>query len=118
MTTRTIANLLLLTAVAAFAQKTAPSPSFEVASVRPSDPKAAAQPANIRERGLAGVGGRFDMRRASLTYSFGDQAPMAQEPCGNTIRASLEKQGLRLVRRSIPYRKVVIESIERTPTEN
>jgi uncharacterized protein (TIGR03435 family) len=295
---RTIANLLLLTAVAAFAQKTAPSPSFEVASVRPSDPRAATQPANVSQRGLVGVGGRFDMRRASLTYlatrafdvesrqisgpnwmneqtydvlatvpagassaqiplifqnllaerfkmkyrledpvtpvyalvvapggsklkagqpdddpynygqiatkaaaadspaavrtyqygvyrlsltsqgvhyeylnitmkelaqflghehgplelpvvdmtglsgeyqvtldippsqvhcsgvSFptdqagGDQAPMAQEPCGNTIRASLEKQGLGLVRRSVPYRKVVIESIERTPTEN
>jgi uncharacterized protein (TIGR03435 family) len=48
----------------------------------------------------------------------GEQAPMASDPCGSTIRASLEKQGLRLVRRSIPYRKVVIDSIERTPTEN
>ena len=43
-------------------------PSFEVASVRPGDPKAAPLPPNVRERGLAGVGGRFDMRRIQLTY--------------------------------------------------
>jgi uncharacterized protein (TIGR03435 family) len=50
--------------------------------------------------------------------SQGEPVPMASDPCGSTIRASLEKQGLRLVRRSIPYRKVVIDSMERTPTEN
>ena len=50
----------------------------------------------------------------------GEGAPMAtaSDPCGGTIRASLQKQGLRLVRRSVPYRKVVIDSIERTPSEN
>ncbi len=48
----------------------------------------------------------------------GEMVPAAPDPCGNTIRASLEKQGLRIVRRSIPYRRVVIDSIERTPAEN
>jgi len=48
----------------------------------------------------------------------GEQVPTASDPCGSTIRASLEKQGLRLARRSVPYRKVVVDSIERTPTEN
>jgi len=38
----------------------AAAPSFEVASVRPSDPNAPALPPNVRERGLVGVGGRFD----------------------------------------------------------
>src|ERR1035437_1727869 len=46
----------------------AAGPSFEVASVKLSDPKAAAQPANVRERGRVGVGGRFDMPRINLTY--------------------------------------------------
>jgi uncharacterized protein (TIGR03435 family) len=299
MRLRMVSNVLTWTALAAFAQVPSPSTSFEVASVRPSDPRAAALPANVRERGLVGVGGRFDMPKIQLTYlimrafdvesrqisgpnwmteqtydvfatapvgassaqipfmfqnllaerfkmryhlespvtpvyalvaapggpkvkagqpdddphnygqiatkaaaggppmasartsqygvyrmtmagqgthyeylnitmkalaqflgrehgpldlpvvdmsglsgeyqvtldispnqvhctsvSFpadqaeGDNVAMAQEPCGNTIRASLEKQGLRLVRRSIPYRKVVVDSIERTPTEN
>jgi uncharacterized protein (TIGR03435 family) len=46
------------------------------------------------------------------------QVPAASDPCGTSIRASLRNQGLELVRRSVPYQKVVIESIERMPTEN
>jgi len=299
MTSRSIASLLIWPAVAAFAQSPARLPSFEVASVKPSDPRAATLPASVGERGRVGVGGRFDMRRIQLTYLVmrafdvesrqisgpnwmneqtydvlatvpagassaqiplmfqnllaerfkmkyhlenpvtpvyalvvtrggsklkpgqpdddpynygqiatkaaaggppaasartsqfgvyrlnmarevvryeylnitmkalaqflgrergplelpvvdmsgltgeyqvtleippnqvhcassgfptdqgeGQQAPTASDPCGSSIRASLESQGLRLVRRSVPYRKVVIESIERTPTEN
>ena len=299
MTSRIIASLLMWSAVAAFGQSPARLPSFEVASIKPSDPRAATQPANVVERGRVGVGGRFDMRRIQLTYLVmraldveprqisgpnwmneqtydvqatvpsgasgaqiplmfqnllaerfkmkyhlenpvtpvyalvvipggsklkegqpdddphnygqiatkaatgapptasartsqfgvyrlsmardglhyeylnitmkalsqflgrehgplelpvvdmtgltgeyqvtmdippnqvhcastgfladqgqGEQMPVASDPCGSTIRESLEKQGLRLVRRSVPYRKVVIESIERTATEN
>jgi uncharacterized protein (TIGR03435 family) len=47
-----------------------------------------------------------------------EQPPTASDPCGGSIHASLEKQGLRLVRRSVPQRKVVIEFIERTPSED
>ena len=42
MRVRFIANLLIWSAVATFAQATAPSPSFEVASIRPTDPSARA----------------------------------------------------------------------------
>jgi uncharacterized protein (TIGR03435 family) len=49
----------------------------------------------------------------------GSQAvPVASDPLGNSLRMSLEKQGIRLVRRSAPVDKIVIEHIERTPKEN
>jgi uncharacterized protein (TIGR03435 family) len=68
MTSRIIASLLIWPAVAAFAQSPARLPSFEVASIKPSDPRAGTQPANVSERGRVGVGGRFDMRGIPLTY--------------------------------------------------
>jgi uncharacterized protein (TIGR03435 family) len=50
--------------------------------------------------------------------SLSDQASVAADPCGGWVRPALEKMGLRLVRKSIPLKKIVIESIEKTPTEN
>jgi uncharacterized protein (TIGR03435 family) len=48
----------------------------------------------------------------------GQSAPTASDPPGASVRSSLEKQGLRLVRRRLPIEKFVIDHIERTPTEN
>ena len=48
-----------------------------------------------------------------------DQAvPSASDPSGSSMRTSIEKQGLRLIRRSAPLEKFIIDQIERTPTEN
>jgi uncharacterized protein (TIGR03435 family) len=53
-----------------------------------------------------------------------DQADASQslgsafDPPGTSLRASLEKQGLKLVRKRAPIEKFVIDHIERTPTEN
>jgi uncharacterized protein (TIGR03435 family) len=44
--------------------------------------------------------------------------PEASEPYESAIPTSLAKQGIRLVRRSVPLPKVVIDSIERKPTAN
>jgi uncharacterized protein (TIGR03435 family) len=48
----------------------------------------------------------------------GQSAPTASDPPGASVRSSLEKQGLGLVRRRLPIEKFVIDHIERTPTEN
>ncbi len=48
----------------------------------------------------------------------GESAPGASDPPGFSIRASLEKQGLRLVRRSVPFEKFIIDHVEKSPTEN
>jgi uncharacterized protein (TIGR03435 family) len=48
----------------------------------------------------------------------GQPVPTASDPSGASVRNSLEKQGLRLVRRRLPIEKFVIDHIERTPTEN
>ena len=53
-----------------------------------------------------------------------DQADASQslgsafDPPGTSLRASLEKQRLKLVRKRAPIEKFVIDHIERTPTEN
>ncbi|MGD0497351.1 MAG: TIGR03435 family protein [Bryobacteraceae bacterium] len=52
MTVRTIASLLTWAAIAAFAQTTAPLPSFEVASVKPTDPS---HPSALRFSGGPGT---------------------------------------------------------------
>jgi len=47
--------------------------------------------------------------------------PTAADPCGDTTMAamsSLKKQGLVLDRRKVPYEKLVVDHIEKTPTEN
>jgi uncharacterized protein (TIGR03435 family) len=44
--------------------------------------------------------------------------PRASEPPGASIRESLRKAGLRLVSRKIPIETLVVDHIERTPTEN
>jgi uncharacterized protein (TIGR03435 family) len=46
-----------------------------------------------------------------------DAPPSASEP-GGTIRKSLGKQGLQVVRRQAPVEIIYIDSIEKTPTEN
>jgi uncharacterized protein (TIGR03435 family) len=52
----------------------------------------------------------------------GDQAvPIASDPCSDqyaSIAASLKKQGLTLERRKLPYPRLVVDHIERVPTEN
>jgi uncharacterized protein (TIGR03435 family) len=60
------------------------------------------------------------MRCGSTTPSTGvDQAvPTASEPCGDAVRTSLGKQGLRLERRKAPMERIVIDHIEKIPTEN
>jgi uncharacterized protein (TIGR03435 family) len=51
-----------------------------------------------------------------------DQAvPVAVDPCTDTVTsvvASFKKQGLSLDRRKLPYRKLVVDHVERTPTGN
>lgn len=48
-----------------------------------------------------------------------DQAvPAATDPCGASVMSSLKKQGLRLEKRRVPYEKLVVDHIEKTPTEN
>ena len=48
----------------------------------------------------------------------GQALPTASDPPGNSVRASLQKLGLKLERRRLPLEKFVIDHIERTPTEN
>jgi uncharacterized protein (TIGR03435 family) len=48
----------------------------------------------------------------------GQTTPTASEPGGNSVRESLAKMGLKLERRRLPIEKLVIDHIERTPTEN
>ena len=48
----------------------------------------------------------------------GQPVPAASEPSGTSVRSSLEKLGLRLVRRRFPIEKFVIDHIERRPTPN
>jgi uncharacterized protein (TIGR03435 family) len=46
------------------------------------------------------------------------QGPGASDPAGSSIRTSLGKQGLRLVRKNAPLEKFVVDQLERTPTAN
>jgi uncharacterized protein (TIGR03435 family) len=48
----------------------------------------------------------------------GQAVPAASEPSGSSVRASLEKLGLKLERRRLPIEKFVVDHIERKPTEN
>jgi uncharacterized protein (TIGR03435 family) len=46
---------------------------------------------------------------------------MASDPCADGLRlltASLRKQGLLLERRKVPYEKVVIDRLDKTPAAN
>ena len=42
----------------------------------------------------------------------------ASDPSGSSIQVSLGKQGLKLLRKNAPLEKLVIDHIEKTPTEN
>jgi uncharacterized protein (TIGR03435 family) len=48
----------------------------------------------------------------------GQPVPRASDPSVFSVRASLEKLGLRLERRRVPTEKFVIDHIEKTPTED
>jgi uncharacterized protein (TIGR03435 family) len=64
---------------------------------------------------------RGDMPRARGPADQGDAGQAlstASDPPGNSVRASLQKLGLKLERRRLPIEKFVIDHIERTPTEN
>jgi uncharacterized protein (TIGR03435 family) len=64
---------------------------------------------------------RGDMPRARGPANQGDAdqgLPSASDPPGNSVRASLQKLGLKLERRRLPVEKFVIDHIERTSTEN
>jgi uncharacterized protein (TIGR03435 family) len=57
--------------------------------------------------------------RLAISNQATDQSvPIASDPSGDPVRESLKKVGLRLVRRSIPMERVVIDHIEMQPTEN
>jgi uncharacterized protein (TIGR03435 family) len=47
-----------------------------------------------------------------------DAVPVPADPPGTSMRASLEKQGLRLVRRNSPVDTFVVDRIDKTPTAN
>ncbi len=55
---------------------------------------------------------------ATTQSASASAVPTASDPPGSSIRASLEKQGLRLVRREVAFERFVIDHVERTPTEN
>jgi uncharacterized protein (TIGR03435 family) len=64
---------------------------------------------------------RGDMPRARGPANQEDASqalPTASDPPGNSVRASLQKLGLKLERRRLPVEKFVIDLVERTPTEN
>lgn len=57
--------------------------------------------------------------RGPANQGDADQAlPTASDPPGNSVRASLQKLGLKLERRRLPVEKFVIDHAEKTPTEN
>jgi uncharacterized protein (TIGR03435 family) len=63
--------------------------------------------------------GDMPRARAPANQEDGGQAlPTASDPPGNSVRASLQKLGLKLERRRLPVEKFVIDHIERAPTEN
>jgi uncharacterized protein (TIGR03435 family) len=62
----TISSILIWAAFTAFAQAPAPSPSFEVASIRPAALGSSRQTSTERERGFAGVGGRVELRGITM----------------------------------------------------
>jgi uncharacterized protein (TIGR03435 family) len=77
-----------------------------------------------------GLSGRYDITldmpmghgcAATPIQAEGQAVPMAADPCADTrtsVIASFKKQGLILERRKLPYRKLVVDHIERTPVEN
>ena len=100
---------------------------------------------NITMKGLAGYAKSFldlpvvDLTGLSGTYRASVEVPrrqcragrpageenqdlsMASDPCADGLRlltASLRKQGLLLERRKVPYEKVVIDRLDKTPAAN
>ena len=66
--------------------------------------------------GEGGVHGNLETPQAP---SGDAQAPVAiLDPAAGSIQASLEKQGIRLVRRAAPVETIVIDHIDKTPAEN
>ena len=78
-----------------------------------------------------GIEGKFQIefmndssgpRRAEDSSSDGDrsnQGPLsASEPTGHTLRDSLAKLGLKLVHQTAPIEFLVVDHIEKLPTEN
>jgi uncharacterized protein (TIGR03435 family) len=64
---------------------------------------------------------RGDMPRArgpANQEDAGQALPTPSDPPGYSVRASLQKLGLKLERRRLPVEKFVIDLVERTPTEN
>ena len=46
------------------------------------------------------------------------QTDSASDPSGNVVAASVEKLGLKLEARKAPVETIVVDHLEKTPTEN
>ena len=67
----------------------------------------------------AALGITLDMPPDGVSGGRGDDAATASDPSGvPTIFKALEKLGLKLERRKVPVEMIVVDYLEKTPTDN
>ena len=102
--------MLLVSASLAFGQ----GKTFEVATVRLAP---ALNPAQIAAGGKVHIGMSIDKAPPGAAGPAG-LAGAASDPGGSSIFDSVQKLGLKLEPRKVPVEMIVIDKIEKTPTEN